>query len=123
MPPRHPLISAGFHPVHQAVLAAVEQHRATPVVDADDAPLVVLLDAEPPVGAMEGDDIARRIVPASAAIHHPRALLPRASHRPAHERSDRSKPNVHSTARRRRVGLDEAADRANSRRREDPHLA
>ena len=53
----------GGLPVHQAVLAAVEQHRAAPVVDADDAPLVVLLDAEPPVGAVEGDDIARRIVP------------------------------------------------------------
>ena len=53
----------GGLPEHQAVLAAVEQHRAAPVVDTDDAPLVVLLDAEPPVGAVEGDDIARRIVP------------------------------------------------------------
>ena len=53
----------GGLPEHQAVLAAVEQHCAAPVVDADDAPLVVLLDAEPPVGAVEGDDIARRIVP------------------------------------------------------------
>ena len=51
----------GGLPVHQAVLAAVEQHDAAPVVDTDDAPLVVLLDAEPPVGAVEGG--GRRIVP------------------------------------------------------------
>ena len=49
--------------MHQAVLAAVEQHGAAPVVDTDDAPLVAHLDAEPPVGAVEGDGVARRIVP------------------------------------------------------------
>ena len=53
----------GGLPEHQAVLAAVEQHGAAPVVDTDDAPLVARLDAEPPVGAAEGDGVARRIVP------------------------------------------------------------
>ena len=80
--------------MHQAVLAAVEQHRAAPVVDADDAPLVVLLDAEPPVGAVEGDDIARRIVPRERCGSSP----PRASHRSAHESSDGSWPTVGSIA-------------------------
>jgi hypothetical protein len=53
----------GGLPEHQAVLAAVEQHGAAPVVDTDDTPLVARLDAEPPVGAVEGDGVARRIVP------------------------------------------------------------
>ena len=108
----------GGLPVHQAVLAAVEQHRAAPVVDADDAPLVVLLDAEPPVGAVEGEDIARRIVPRECRGSSPPRAPP--SHRPALERSDGSEPTVDSIARRQRVGMDEAADRANPRRPEEP---
>ena len=86
------------------------------MVDADDVALVARLDAEPPVGAMEGDDVTRRIVPRERRGSSP----PRALHRPAHERSDRSEPTVDSIARRQRVGMDEADDRANPRRPEEP---
>ena len=52
----------GRLPVHDRALRAFQPDGSTLAIDAQDTPLLALLDPEPPVGAVEGDHVAGRVV-------------------------------------------------------------